>query len=100
MSDFKICFVREEGIGNWYEKSLSYFKICFGKKAGILAGKPFVEDKSLVFDKSKKNAYFRWFVLICTVGVIVFAFIFLVKGTQEVRAVAADVRDGTEVRMD
>ena len=75
------------------------FKICFGRKAGILAGHPFVEDKSLIFDKPKKNAVFRTVVLILTCCVIVGGFIFLTKGTQQVRAVARDVRDGTEVRL-
>ncbi len=77
--------------------AVAVFKICFGKRAGILAGYPFVEDKSTIFYKRKKNSYFRGFILSLLIMVITGGFIFLIKGTQKVRRVASDVRDGTEV---
>ncbi len=78
---------------------VAILKVCFGKQAGILSGHPFVEDKSIVFDKPPKNTYFRSFLLLLTAGVVTGGFIFLIKGTQKVKEVASDVRDGTKVRM-
>ena len=75
------------------------FKLCFGKKAGILAGHPFVEDKSIIFNKPKKNSYFRSVLMLLIFGVITSGIVFLTKGTQQVRAVVSDVRDATEVRI-
>jgi hypothetical protein len=75
------------------------FKLCFGAKAGILAGHPFVEDKSIVFDKPRKNSYFRTFIIVMCLVVVTGGLVFLTKGTQKVRAVADDVRDGTDVSL-
>ncbi len=73
------------------------FKI-IGKDAGILAGHPFVEDKGLIFGgRPKKNIVFRSVILFFASAVITGGGVFLGKGTQKVRTVANDVRDGTEV---
>lgn len=75
-----------------------FFK-CFGRKAGILAGYPFLEDKTLIFDKPRKNIFFRSFVLFLSLSVISGGFVFLTKGTQQVGVVANDVRDGARVSV-
>mmetsp|Transcript_30085 Transcript_30085/g.34977 ORF Transcript_30085/g.34977 Transcript_30085/m.34977 type:complete len:503 (+) Transcript_30085:54-1562(+) len=71
-------------------------KCCFGPDAGILAGHPFLEDKSLKFDKPKKNAYFRSFIIYMNFCIVVAGCIFLAKGTQQVSRVGDDVRSGAE----
>ncbi len=75
------------------------FKLCFGRNAGILSGWPFLVDKSLIFDKPKKNAWFRTVLMILIINVIVAGCIFLVQGTGQVREVMSDIRDGTKVRF-
>jgi hypothetical protein len=76
------------------------FKLCCGYDAGILAGYPFIEDKSLIFERPRKNNYFRGFLLFMTFNIILGGFLFLVKGTQQVGAVISDVRDGTDVSLE
>lgn len=69
-----------------------------GRDAGILAGHPFVEDKGLIFGGApKKNLAFRSFIIFLICIVITGGGVFLGKGTEQIRRVAKDVRDGTEV---
>lgn len=77
---------------------LLVFKIV-GRDAGILGGFPFVEDKKLLFGRPKKNLIFRCLMLLLTSIVVAGGGVFLGKGTQQVRRVASDVRDGTTVSI-
>ena len=71
----------------------------------ILAGLPFLEDEDLDDDSrttkrgSKFEIVLRGLVLLGTFVVIINGFIFLGKGTQNIRAVANDIREGTEVSI-
>lgn len=67
---------------------------CFGKRAGILAGHPFMEDRNIHFSRSKKNTAFRMFLVFSCFTVSCSGVVFLIKGAHSVSDVFEDVRDG------
>lgn len=72
-----------------------------GAKAGIMAGHPFLENVKLIFrSRPRKHIIIRAVVLFLTITVVAGGGVFLLKGTQQVRIVADDVRDGTTVSVD
>lgn len=73
------------------------FKFCYGKKAGILAGHPFVFDKSIISTQPRKNIFFRTFILILTIGLIAAGGTFLMKGGDQLNVAVRDVRNGSDV---
>ena len=75
------------------------FKL-IGPRAGIMAGHPFVENIKLIFrSRPRKHIIIRSVVLALTGVVVAGGGVFLGKGTQQVRRVADDVRDGTMVSV-
>ena len=74
------------------------FKI-FGRKAGVLAGHPFVKDKSLEFEsRPVKHNIVRALILLLT-GIVIAGGGAFMSSTQQVRRVASDVRDATTVSI-
>lgn len=66
---------------------------CMGRRAGIAAGHPFVEN-SYTRETPRKHTAFRIFMLMSTITISISGIIFLVKGAQSVGNVFDDIRDG------
>ena len=71
---------------------------CRGNKSRVFAGLPFIDSMD---DDAKGGPLalkiYRSILLFSTFVVVVSGFVFLIKGTQQFKSVADDIRDGTQV---
>jgi len=96
---------------------------CFGEKAGICAGRPFVENRSLIQDNhtcgeptykayktrlylsssaepSRKPAIFKILMMVSSAIIIFNGFLFMFKGALSVNNAFQDIDDATQTFMD
>lgn len=66
---------------------------CMGRRAGIAAGHPFVEN-TYTRETPRKHTAFRIFMLMSTITISISGIIFLVRGARSVGNVFDDIRDG------
>uniref|UniRef100_A0A7S3VC74 Uncharacterized protein n=1 Tax=Chaetoceros debilis TaxID=122233 RepID=A0A7S3VC74_9STRA len=73
---------------------------CLGDKAGICAGRPFVEDKSQTAVPSRKPTIFKILMMVSSAIIVFNGLLFMFKGAYSVDNAFQDIDDATNTFMD